>query len=98
MSYIILIYGLSITWLLLAFMKYKRSDFSERIHIKGEKISIISSLLVKPFLFTVAAWGLNTIEEQLGFWLIGGAHLVIILYCMSHIFFSTKKQTLFVSE
>ncbi len=98
MSYIILIYGLSITWLLLAFMQYKRSGFLEKIHIKGEKISIISSLLIKPVLFTVAAWGLNTIEEQLGFWLIGGAHLVIILYCMSNIFFSTKKQTLLVAE
>ncbi len=98
MSYIILIYGLSIAWLLLAFMKYKRSESLEKIYIEGEKISIISSLLIKPFLFTVAAWGLNTIEEQLGFWLIGGSHLVIILYCMSHIFFSTKKQTLFVPE
>ncbi len=98
MSYIILIYGLSITWLLLAFMQYKRSGFLEKIHIKGEKISIISSLLIKPVLFTVVAWGLNTIEEQLGFWLIGGTHLVIIIYCMSHFFFSAKKQTLLLTE
>lgn len=98
MSYILLTYSLSITWLLLAFVKYKRSESQEENYIKIEKISIISALLIKPLFFTAIAWGLNTLEGQLGFWLIGGGHLVIGLYCTSNLYLSNKKQALLISE
>ncbi|MCK5814187.1 MAG: hypothetical protein KAH03_08000 [Cocleimonas sp.] len=96
MSYIILTYGLSITWILIAFMKYKQSENSASNPVK---ISIHSSLVVRPLLFTSIAWGLNVfLSEQAGFWLVGGGHFIIALYCISHIYLSSKKQSSLMSE
>ncbi len=98
MSYILLTYGLSMTWLLLAFIKYKQSEYVKSSHINTEKRSIISSLLLKPLFFTFVAWGLNTNDTALGFWLVGVGHLLLVLYYLSHFYLLSKKQTLALSE
>ena len=99
MSYIILTYGLSITWLLIAFMKCKQSENATSNPTTIKKISIHSSLVIRPLLFTALAWGLNTLLwEQAGFWLVGGTHLSIAFYCITHIYLSNKKHASLMSE
>ena len=96
MSYILLTYTLSITWILIAFVKYKQH---KSLTSPPEKISIHAALIVKPLLFTSLAWGLNVLlGGQAGLWLVGGTHLIIALYCISYIYLYNKKQSSLMSE
>jgi hypothetical protein len=92
MSYIIFIYGLSVAYLLITLMRYKYNENSKVESNHVGKTYIFTALMIKPVFFTAIAWGFNTIEAQLGFWLLGGVHLVFIAYYSFCLYLSNRKQ------
>jgi hypothetical protein len=99
MSYIVFIYGLSITYLFISLMKYKHNERLGGSPIKIDKTSIVLALFIKPIIFTGIAIALNMLlGQQTGFWLIGGGHLLIGFYYLSSLYISSKKHTSLLSE
>jgi hypothetical protein len=78
-------------------MKYKHIE-SKTNSLHVNKAFMLSSLAIKPLLFTFVAWGINTTGDQLGFLLVAGGHLVIIFYHLSNLYLSSKKHTSLVSK
>lgn len=98
MNYIIFFYGLSIACLLISLMKYKHIEHSKTNSLHVNKAFMLSSLAIKPLIFTAIAWGFNTIGDQLGFLLIAGGHVAIIFYYITSLYLSSKKHTSLVSK
>jgi hypothetical protein len=92
MSYILFIYALSIAYLLITLMKYKHHENLKIASPYLGKVYIFTALTIKPVVFTAIAWGFNTIEAQLGFWLLGGVHLALIAYYLTCIYLSNRKD------
>lgn len=99
MQFILFTYGLSIAYLFISLMKYKYSEYLEQKTIAVDKTSIVLALIIKPIVFTSIAIGLNNfLGQQIGFWLVGIGHLMIVFYYSSHLYIYSKKQGSFLSE
>jgi hypothetical protein len=80
-------------------MKYKQNEYMGENPIKIGKTSIVLALFIKPIIFTIMAILLNILlGRQVGFWLIGGGHLLIGFYYLGSLYISSKKHTSLLSE